>query len=233
MYTFDLTTISGFLASLWALLRGALAFDPDAYVAALTRPGGAQLSLAVLFVAGLSLTLGRSAILFANRVKRRRFLLSLILSSLLLVVGVLFWSATVDLLANYLFDAQLPFRTVLIVVCLGHAPLIYGLFVLLPYLGRLIDIVLHIWILLNVVGGIMAVERLALWQALLCCLLGWGLLEMASRLPFIKTVENGLWRLTTGLPHWLNTKDLVDRYVRELRTRARPLTGDRPEESER
>jgi hypothetical protein len=230
MYTFDLTTISGFLSSLWALLWGVLSFDPDAYLAALTQTGGARLSVAVLFLAGISLTLGRSVVLFANRVGHRRFFLSLVLSALLLVAGVLFWAATVQLLASYLFGTQQSFRSVLIVVSLSYAPLIYGVFILLPYLGRPLDFILHIWILLNVIGAVMAILPLGLWQALLCCLLGWAVLELVTRLPVVTAVQSGLWRLTTGVPELLTTEVAVEGFVQELRAYSQPLAGNQPEE---
>jgi len=37
MYTFELMTLGGFLASLWLFLWGVLSSDPEAYVAALTQ----------------------------------------------------------------------------------------------------------------------------------------------------------------------------------------------------
>jgi hypothetical protein len=227
MYTFDLTTIQGFLTSLWALLWGALSLDPDAYQSALDQKGGARLSLAVLFLAGLSITFGRSVILFANRVPRRRFFLSLVLSSLLLIAGVFFWAATVWLLATYLFGVKEPFRSVLIVVSLSYAPMIYGVFVLLPYLGTPVDIGLRIWILIGVVVAVYTLLPLALWQALLCCLLGWVALEWVVRLPLVTAVESGLWRLTTGVPEILSTEDMVESFIQEIRaySRTTPLDG--------
>ena len=230
MYPFDLTTVSGFLFSLWALIWGALSFDADVYAAALTQVGGARLSLAALFVAGLSITSGRSVILFANRVPRRRYVLSLVLSSLLLIVGILFWAMTVWLLANFLFRAQVPFRSILIVVSLGYAPMIYGIFVFLPYLGTIVDIGLRIWILLNVVVAVFALLSLTLWQTLLCCLLGWVVLELVSRLRVVTAVESGIWRLTTGVPEMLSTEDVVESFIQEFRAYSRPFSGDNPEQ---
>jgi hypothetical protein len=230
MYQFDLTTISGFFTSLWTLLWGVLSFDPDAYIAALTQPGGTSLSLAVLFLAGVSLTLGRSVVLFANRVGRRRFILSLVLSALLLIAGVLFWATTIQLLASYLFGTQQAFESVLIVVSLSYAPLIYGVFILLPYLGRPLDFILHIWILLNVVGGTMVILPLGLWPSVFCCLLGWAIWELVTRLPVVMAVQSGLWRLTTGLPKLLTTEVAVASFVQELRIYSQPLTGNNAEE---
>ncbi|MBK6325677.1 MAG: hypothetical protein IPF56_07010 [Chloroflexi bacterium] len=232
MYQFDLTTIGGFLASLWALIQGVLSLDPQAYNAALTQEGGGRLSLAVLFVAGVSITIGQSVVLFANRLPRRRFIVSLVLSSLLLLVGVLFWAASVWVLATYVFGAERSLRLVMIVVSLSYAPMLYGVFVLLPYLGNILYIFLRIWILIALVGAVTAIFPLAIWQALICSLLGWLMLEMATRLPVVSAVENWLWRKTTGTREILPTEDVVERFVSELRAASRPLPGNTSEQEE-
>ncbi|MBK8987790.1 MAG: hypothetical protein IPM39_17265 [Chloroflexi bacterium] len=231
MYQFDLTTVGGFLASLWGLMRGVLSLDPAAYQAALAQTGGARLSVAALFVSGLSITLGQSVVLFANRIPRRRFVFSLALSSLLLLVGVLFWAATVWLLAAYLFGAQQPFRSVLIVVSLSYAPLLYGVLVLLPYLGGIIDILLRVWIVVGVVAAVMVIFPLAFWQAVVCCLLGWLFLELATRFPLVTAVESYLWRITAGAPELLSTADAVDSFVQDLRAASRPPLADGSDEA--
>lgn len=226
MYEFDLSTLSGVLASLWALMRGALVLDPNAYAAALTQDGGGRLSLAVLFVAGLSITLGRSVVLFANRVSRRRFVVSLVLSSLLLLAGVLFWAVTVWLLATYLFGAQQTVRNLFIVVSLSYAPLAYGIFVLLPYLGNIVDVLLRIWILISLVVAVMVVFPLSLVPALICCLLGWVFLELVSRFSLVMAIEARLWRLVSGAPYLLPTEEVVESFVQDFRADSRPFAAD-------
>lgn len=230
MYQFDLTTIGGFLASMWVLIQGVLSLDPQAYSAALTQEGGGRLSLAVLFVAGVSITIGQSVVLFANRLPRRRFIVSLVLSSLLLLVGVLFWAASVWVLATYVFGAERSIRLVMIVVSLSYAPMLYGVFVLVPYFGNILYIFLRIWILIALVWAVTVIFPLAIWQAMICCLLGWLMLEVVTRLPVVTAVENWLWFKTTGAREILPTEDVVDRFVRELRAASRPLSDAAPDQ---
>jgi hypothetical protein len=217
MYDFDLTTIGGFLTSLWALIQGILALDGQAYVAVLTQEGGGRLSFAVLFLAALSITVGQSVVLFANQVRRSRFAISLILSTTLLIAGVLFWSLTVWLLATNLFGSEQSLRNTIIVVSLSYAPLLYGFLVLLPYLGNILYVVLRIWILLNLLLAITAVFNLSLWAALACGLLGWLALEAITRLPVIVNMEAWLWRLIADKRELRTTDEIVDSFVEELR----------------
>jgi hypothetical protein len=113
MEGYDLDTLTGFLAAVWQLISGVLRLNPQAYRVALALPEGWQLALIILFLAGLSYTLGHSVVLFANRVNRRHFIFALSVSSLTLVASVFFWGVTIWLIAGILVDHQQPFTNVL------------------------------------------------------------------------------------------------------------------------
>lgn len=220
MYNFDVSTLSGFLAALWVVINGVLSFNPEAYLAVLTEDGGGRLSLAVLFLGTLSLSIGQSVVLFANRVGRRRFVLSLLLSATLLVVGVYIWATAVWLLATFLFGGQQSFRNVFIVVALSYAPLLYGFLVLLPYLGNIIYMALRIWILLVLLIAVQALFAFGWFEAIVCSFLGWLILELIVRIPAITAVERWLWRITSGKYELADTQDIVTEFVSSVRQSA-------------
>ena len=220
MYEFDTSTIVGFVTAVWSTIQGVLSFDPDAYLAVLKHDNGGQIAVAALFVSTLSLSVGQSVVLFANRVRRRRFLFSLLLSAVLLVVGVFIWALAVWLLAGFLFGSQQSFSTVFIVVALSYAPLVYGFLVLLPYLGNIIYAILRIWIMLVLLLAVQALFGLALWEAVLCSLFGWVILELVVRIPAITAVEQWLWRITSGKDDLVGTEDLVEEFIRSVRQSA-------------
>ncbi|MCZ7667812.1 MAG: hypothetical protein M5U34_11655 [Chloroflexi bacterium] len=217
MYNFDVSTLSGFLAALWVVINGVLFFNADIYLVVLTEDGGGRLSLAVLFLGTLSLSIGQSVVLFANRVNRRRFVLSLLLSAALLVVGVYLWATAVWLLATFLFGGQQSFRNVFIVVALSYAPLLYGFLVLLPYLGNIIYMALRIWILLILLMAVQALFAFGWFEAIVCSLLGWLILELIVRLPMITAVERWLWRITSGKYEMVDTEDIVTEFADRMR----------------
>lgn len=220
MSNFDVSTIGGFLATLWAVIQGVLSFDPDVYVAVLTQDGGGRMAVAVLFLSTLSLSIGQSVVLFANRVGRRRFVLSLLLSATLLVVGVFIWTTAVWLAAITLFNSQQSFSNVFIVVALSYAPLLYGFLVLLPYLGNIVYIVLRVWILLVLLMAVHALFGFSWFAAVACTLLGWLILELVVRMPAITAVENWLWRITSGKAELAETHDIVTEFVQSVRLSA-------------
>jgi hypothetical protein len=220
MYQIDVSTIAGFLVSLWQIITGVLSFDADAYLAVLTQPGGGRMAVAVLFVSTLSLSIGQSVVLFANRVGRRRFALSLMLSATLLVIGVYIWATAVWLLADTLFDAKQSFSNVFIVVALSYAPLVYGFLVLLPYLGNIIYMVLRVWILLVLLMAVQALFGFSLFDAIICSFLGWVILELIVRIPAITAVEQWLWRVFSGKDSLADTQDIVTEFVQSVRQSA-------------
>lgn len=226
MYDIDVSTISGFLVSLWAVIKGVLSFDPDATTAVLTQDGGGRIALAILFLSTLSLSVGQSVVLFANRVGHRRFVLSLMLSATLLMVGVYIWTTAVWLLAEAIFNATQSFRDVFIVVALSYAPLIYGFLVLLPYLGNIFYMILRIWILLVLLTAVQALFGFGWFEAILCSLLGWVILELVVRIPAITAVERWLWRIFSGKAELADTHDIVTEFVQSVRQSAQDWEGE-------
>ncbi len=218
MYEFDLTTVLGFLRSVWQLAMGALSLDPAAFVSALTQPGGTAVTLGVLFLAGLSYTLGRSVVLFANRVTRTRFAINLIVSAGALVASVFVWSSIIWLIAEFFFGVQRPFWAYFVSVSLSYAPLLYGFLILLPYLGKVIFYLLRIWVLLANVVVVAAVFNLGLPAAVFCCVLAWLAIEVISIIPFLNpdNIGDWLWRVTTGTPRQATAQELADDLAKEI-----------------
>lgn len=215
MQPFD---VAGFLTDVWLVIGGIMRLDPAAFRTALRAAEGGQIALFVMFMAGMSDTLGQSVVLLANRVTRRRFVVSLLFSGLLLIVSVFFWVMTISLIASLVFETSRPFRDVLVVVALSHAPLLFGFLVLLPYLGNVIYHILRVWVFLAVVVGVAVVYPFGVWEAVACSVLGWLLLEVIVHLPFlhIDRLDRWLWRLSTGTASQFAAEEAVDFYLQQV-----------------
>jgi hypothetical protein len=211
--------VEDFLTTLWSVLGGLLRLNPGAYQIALQSPDSLRLGLTVLLLGGLSITLGQSVVLFVNRVSRSRFALSLVASALLMVAGVALWALSIWVIASFVLNEQQPFSQVLTAVALSYAPFLFGFLVLLPYLGNILDHILHIWVFLGTLVGIAVLFGFSLWQALLCCLLGWVLVEVISRFATraIEAAEDWVWRVSTGTPAEQETEALIEAFVRQAR----------------
>lgn len=208
-----------------ALARGALRLEPVAFDAALSSTTGGALALIVLWLGGLSDVLGQSVVLLANRIKPGRFVISIVSAVLVLALSVGFWAASIWLTSTFLLGVNRPLGEVLSVVYLSYAPLLFGIFVFLPYLGNYIFRVLRIWIFLALIVGVQQAYDFNFWQALLCCALGWIVYELLTRLPLlrIERLSRWWWRVTTGTPEPIDIQARAD----ELAERGKLLLTER------
>ena len=213
-------TLTTFLDLMGDLIKGVLQLNPDVFQAALDSSITAVLALIILFLAGVSDTIGHSVVFFANRVPRPRFIFAIIVEALVFVAGVFFWAASIWLMAAFLFDAEQSYGYVVRTVALGYAPLLFGFLILLPYLGNIIFVVLRIWVLLAVLVGVSVAYSFGIWPALICSVAGWVLLIFMARLPFLRVerVDNLLWRLSTGMDIELDSQEAVAEYMREVKS---------------
>ncbi len=159
----------------------ALLLDNEVYKLVQEAPWRDALVAAVVALAGISEALGQSVVLFASRVKKRRFVLSLFFSASVYTFSFFFLSSSVWLVGTQIFGREVAFDTVVRAVGLGYAPYLFSFFVLAPYFGNPIGLLLSVWSLIAVVRGVQVVTDLNSWQALQCAFLGWLLLQVIQR----------------------------------------------------
>jgi len=163
---------------LWQLIGQTLALNPTAFRTIQNLPNGFVIALSVVFLASLSEAIGQSIVLLANRVTPRRFVLSLLLSASIQVVGLLFWTLSTWLVGTQFFGASVRPGEVARVVALGYSPYLFSFFTLVPFFGSLINALLSLWRLSAVILAVNVVLDLNIRQAVLCSALGWLLLQV-------------------------------------------------------
>ena len=168
------------------MVRRALGLDPEVFRMAAHTPAALLVALGVVALAGFSEGVGQSIVLFINRVRPRRFVLALLLSAFSHTVGYVFWTATIWALGMYLFGRTVPYSVLARAVGLAYAPHLLGFFVLTPYLGALLSLVIAVWSLLATVVAAQMALNMTVWQAVACSGLGWLLVQV--------------WRRTLGRP---------------------------------
>jgi hypothetical protein len=198
------------MADFLALVGSALSLNRSALAVAATSPGALANALLIAFLGGMSLMLGQSVVLFANRVSRRRFAACLAVAGLVYVGGLIVWGLTIWLSAT-VFGLDIPVRTITVAVCLGQAPLLFGFLSLMPYLGSSLLRILYGYSLLVVVAALSAVLDVRIWQAALLAATGWLLragIDRALTRP-LAGVRIWLWRASTGRPTPITRQDAV------------------------
>ncbi|CAN5463714.1 hypothetical protein BH24DEI1_BH24DEI1_11080 [soil metagenome] len=190
------------LRSFGEVVRAVLRLDPRVFEAVQAGPSGFPLAFLVVFLAGLSAALGQSVGLFVSGVRPARFALSLLLASLFFVTGFAFLTLSIWFISDYLFDRRGSLGEIARAVGLGYAPRLYGFFMLTPYFGSVIAVLLAVWSLMAVILGVSLVLGLSLQQAALCAGLGWLLIQVPRRTVDWPIVWLGrrLQRRAAGVP---------------------------------
>jgi hypothetical protein len=209
-------------AELLSLIRIALSLDRSALAVAATLPGAVAAALVIAFLGGASQMLGQSVVLFANRVSRRRFVACLGIAGLVYVAGLAVWGVAIWLTARYGFGLEIPTGAITFAVCVGQAPLLFGFFCLIPYLGVSLHRVLLVYSLLVVLAALSAVLDIRVWQAALLAAIGWALragLDRVFARP-LAGVRIWLWRASTGRPTPFTRQDSLAALTSDPRSRS-------------
>ena len=181
----------------WELVLGAIALNSEAYKLIQTLPYGTWAALYIVLSAGLSQALGQATVLFINRVKPFRFVLSLLIAAILFASSYIFWLLS-TWLACYLFLGKSP-AVVAVARTLGlaYAPLMLSFFVALPYLGVPISVLLSVWSLSAFLTGLKVILGLGIWQAFWCSALGWAVFQILQRTIGRPVTVVGRWLANT------------------------------------
>lgn len=211
-------SVEVFLRQLIHTIGMALTRNPDL----LPEVAAGQIStfviLAVPILAGGSLLLGQSVVLFVNRVPPVRFVFSLLFSGVLFALQLALWAATTWVCARVLFGTELRPGMLVRIASLGSAPLVFGFLIAIPYLGMPLEWALRIWSLFSILQLIQGAFGFALWQAIACGLLGWLLVGVAMRLlgrP-LGALRDMLWHAIAGTSFERDPRELVAEAAAQL-----------------
>ncbi len=192
------------ISQFWALVSGVLLLNAEIFKLINNLPLGLPASILVVLLAGLSQTFGQSVMLFINRVRPLRFLLSVAIAAVLFVFNYNFWVLSTWLVARQLFEVNLPLAEVVKTLGFSYAPLLFGFLMVIPYFGMPILIILSIWTLMAIATGLGAISNLGIWQAFESCLGGWLVLQLSQRV-----IGKAIARITSRIVDWVAGVKLI------------------------
>jgi hypothetical protein len=182
------------------LISGALRLDRAAFDAIEQSSEGLLDAFIILILAGASVTLGHSVVLFLNRVSPGRFALALVLGGLELVVEALIWITSVWVVVGLLGVSRPHLVETLDVIGLAYAPFLFGVLVFLPYVGLPILSLLRLWVFLAAIVGTSAAYDIAPALAAVAVVAGflgrWLLLHVFH--TSVMAADHWYWRASTG-----------------------------------
>lgn len=186
------------LPSFGETIRLAMRLDPSIYRAIQVAPNGMQVALFIVALASISEAMGQSIVLFINRVRPKRYMLALGISTASNMIGYLLWVGVIWLVGTFIFGrTDLQIVAIAAAVGLAYAPQILAFFELLPYWGNPWGIILSLWSMAAITVAISVGVGLTFWQAIVASGLGWLFIQ--------------LWRRTLGVPiyalgHWIEDR---------------------------
>lgn len=192
------------LNQFWNLVSGALLLDSQTFTQITHLPLGLIASILVVLLAGLSQTFGQSVMLFINRVRPLRFILSVAIAAVIFVFNYNFWVLSTWIVARWLFEVNLPLVDIIKTFGFSYAPLLLGFLMVIPYFGMPILIVLSIWTLMAIATGLGTISNLGIWQAFESCLGGWIVLQLSQRI-----VGKEIARITSKIVDWVAGVELI------------------------
>ena len=164
-----------------AFVSGALRLDQNAFQAAVQTPGGLRLALGILLAGGISNALGQSVALFANRVRPRRFVASLVVGAVLFAATVTIYSAALAVASSLGWNRTASLSDIVTVVGLAHAPRLFAFVALVPYFGTALGAALTLWTVVGLVTAAGALMDVPPLQAALLLGVAWIAVEAGGR----------------------------------------------------
>lgn len=200
-----------FWGSVWKAIFGVWTLDSSMAEWFRVQPNALQISIAVAMLAGISTLLGNSVVLFLNRVRGWRFLASLLINGVSMVILFTVQAVVIASVGYLQTGNRLTWVIAAQAVMLTTAPLVFGFLELAPYLGPGIARVLQVWSLLALWIVVAEVYQIGFWQAMWITFLGWGVMQILSWAMSrpLSWLGSWIWRMVTGKPTLLTAQDLL------------------------
>lgn len=139
-------------------------------------------SVVVFVFAALSRGLSDAGIMMINRVTKAQFVRGILGGTLALGVAAFTWAGCMWLACRWPLGVNLVFRDVLGLVLLSYAPLVFGVFTIVPHAGLFLDGVLKVWMLLLTIAGLNMQHGIPLLHAVAASGIGWLLFHLLGEL---------------------------------------------------
>lgn len=181
------------VSTFFRVVREMLYPSNDGFIAIYSIDGAFRMALTVAALAGLSEAVGESAVLFINRVRVRRFILSLLISAVIFVFTYLFLAVSISTVARFAYGSDADLRPVATLVGLSYAPRLFGFLAFVPYFGVPLSVLLNLWTVVVMMESVAWALALSPTQALFSILAG-GLL--------LFTLQRSVGRPVTAVARW-------------------------------
>lgn len=200
-----------FIASVGLAIWLMLTLDQNTLGWFRAHPLNLEISATVAALAGISTLLGNSVVLFLNRVRGWRFLVTVLLNGLAMVLLYALQALMIAVIGPLVVGHTPGLIAIMRGVMLATAPMVFGFLGLIPYAGPAITRMLQVWGVLTLWIVVAALFEAGFWASLMITLIGWGAMQLLSwglSRP-VSWVGDQIWRVVTGKPSMMTGHDLL------------------------
>lgn len=200
-----------FIAAVGTAIWMMLTLDSGAADWFRSYPLSLQVSATVAALAGMSTLLGNSVVLFLNRIRGWRFVVTLLLNGVAMIGLYVLQAAVIAVVGPLILGSSPGLLPIVRGVMLATAPMVFGFLGMIPYLGPAITRLLQAWGVLTLWVAVAAVFHAGFVSSLLITVIGWGLMQLLSwslSRP-VTWIGDRIWQLITGKPALMTGRDLL------------------------
>ena len=171
----------------------------------LDSSGGLTLAVVIFVLAAFSKGLSDAGVMMINRVTKGQFVRGLLGGTVMLGIAALTWAGCIWIALRAAMGFEIAFERLLILVFLSYAPLVFGVFVIIPHAGLLWSLILRIWMILITIAGLHQHFQVPLLYAVAASGVGWLLFQLFGEL-FRSKLER-LRLALLGRERWISPKE--------------------------
>ena len=142
------------ISSFFQVVGGILWLDTEVIQSILASPSGLSVAITILALATLSDVVGNSPVLFFKKMRPGRLALAMAIEAVLSIIRLGVWLLCVWILLSLLNRHSLDLRTVVLVIGIGYAPMLWSFLIVIPSAGPLIGRILVAWTLVTMTASI-------------------------------------------------------------------------------
>lgn len=216
MYEIDTSSFFAYISTIFRFVGGGLQLDPLAFQSAYNHGEFSGVFIWIVLIAGLSLMLGQSIVLFANRVKPARFVVSILFGAIKFILDVFVVLFVVWIIVNLRSEKTWDFWQVGRAIALAATPYWLGIFILVPLLGLLWERLLKVYIFIAIMVAVQTIFGLSFLRALSGSAVVW-LVSYFMTVGFgrlLTPITDRITQSVTGGLEFSNTRQIYEMFAR-------------------
>ena len=143
---------------------GILSLDPYVILGLQTAPNGLTFAVVLLLLATVSDVVGNSPVLFLRKMRPGQLSAAMGIETVLSVIRLAIWMCSFGILFIAVNPGSVTLATVILVIGIGYAPMLWSFLVVIPTIGPFIRRLLVAWTLVTITASLAVASSSSPWD---------------------------------------------------------------------